>query len=265
MAQLRAEDFIFDGKKLSSFGYSIVEVDQSTQSIGIDRSIETVESIGGEYNITKINQNVGTYTITICKINDWGVVQPITQNDLKEINRWLFKPKNYKELIALNGGQGDLVYYVIFTGAELTYFQNDVGYIELTFETDSNHAYGKVKETTVQVAQGQTGVVYLDLEDNISDYYYLDVEFTVTGNSFSITNETLGETMTFTNLTTDAYRKGRVYGDGMMFAVSLTDSTLNMREKSNKVFLRLVQGQNKITITGSGNYKFYIEPKIALQ
>lgn len=265
MAQLRADDFIYDGKKLSSFGYKIIEVDQSAQEVGINRSIETVESIGGEYNITKIKQEVGTYMITIAKVDIWGIVQPITQNDLKEINRWLFKPKNYKELVALNNGQGDLVYYAIFTNSEFTYFQNNMGYITLTFQTDGNHAYGQTQEKVIPVRQGESRVVYLDLQDNISDYYYLDVEFTTTEDSFSITNETLGETMTFSNLTTDAYRKGRVYGEGMMFVISLVDPKLNMREKSNKVFLRLTQGRNKLIITGSGIYKFYIEPKVALQ
>ena len=50
-----------------------------------------------------------------------------------------------------------------------------------------------------------------------------------------------------------------------MFVVSESDSTLNMREKSNKKFLRLKYGRNKLTFKGNGSYKIYVQPKIALQ
>ena len=183
---------------------------------------------------------------------------------MDRLNLWLFNPKNYRPLMPLVGGeQGEIVYYALFTSANATYLNGDIGYLSLTFVTDGNHAYGVTQETTIEVETKKT--FYLTLLDNISDYYYVDVDIEARGNEVSITNDTLGDSMRFDDLTTEEYRNIRVYGQDMMFMVSKLDPKLNIREKSNKTFLRLKYGKNKITINGAGTYKFLIEPKIAIR
>ena len=136
------------------------------------------------------------------------------------------------------------------------------GYITLSFQLDSNHAYGR----EVQYVKAVNGTVEFDIpfEDNVREYYYPDIEFNVTGNSFSIKNITMNETMEFTNLDSSC-RHGIIYGDGIMTMISLSDNAVNLREKSNKKFIRLQNGNNKIQITGNGTFTIKVQPKISLR
>ena len=267
--QLRTNDFQFNGKKLSELeiqGGKFVVVNTSesnkTRKIGLTRSLTTEEGIVGNKTITGIDETVLTITIIISKFDYNNEPTTITDNDLKILTTWLFSPVNYKELMALDE-EADIIYYGMFTDGEQTYLNKlNQGYITLTFELDGNHAYGreKVYEGTVD------GTIEIDIpfEDNIRDYYYPDVEFNVTGDSFSIKNITMNETMEFTNLD-DSCRHGIVYGDGIMTMVSVTDEEFNLRKKSNKKFIRLQNGKNEIQITGNGTFIIKVQPKISLR
>lgn len=264
MPQLRTDDFTFGGESLSSYGFRVVnpQSNENTRIIGLSRSISKSENILGQYNIDKITQTTPTLDIYISKLDEGGNPQPISTEDIENINLWLFSPVNYKELIATDENK-DIVYFGIFVEATQYYFDNNVGYIHLQFELDSNHAYGTVEKTTKTVDQEVE--FYIDLIDSVAEYYTPDVEFNVAqGTSFSIANLTLGETMEFKELDSKS-RKGKVYGEGCWFMISDTDSTVNMRAKSNKTFLRLKRGRNKIKITGNGTFSILVQPKIALQ
>lgn len=264
MAQLRTNDFTFNSTKLSSFGFQVVTIGSgnNTRKVGLSRTITKAEGVGGEYYIEKVGQNVETIEIVITKTDQRNNALEITQDDLDKLNNWLFSPTDYKELIATEENDG-IVYYGMFIEAVQTHYAGGVGYISLKFELDSNHAYGVI-ETITKTVEGTTSF-YIDLKDNISEEFFPDVEFNVTnGNSFSIVNETLGITMEFNNLD-GATKQGRIYGENMMFMISLTDKEANMRAKSNRTFLKLKQGRNRITVNGTGTFKFIIQPKIALQ
>ena len=247
MGAIRTTDFIFNGQKLSDLGFYVVEMStgQTKHNFGRSRTIETAESIGTERNIKKINHNTISGTIT------------------DSLNYWLFAPKNYQELITLVDGKEHLIYYLIFTSGEFTHFENGVGYYTLSYELDSDHAYGVTEVTEVTVTNDNGKTVYITLNDSVDDYYP-DIEFHVEGDSFKVVNHTLDERVEFKNLTTSGYRNGRVYGENMMFMVSLEDPKLNMREKSNKHFLKLKRGRNRVSFIGVGSYKIYVQPRKAL-
>ena len=267
--QLRTNDFQFNGKKLSELeiqGGKFVVVNTSesnkTRKIGLTRSLTTEEGIVGNRIVTKIDETTLTITIIISKFDYNNEPTTITDNDLKILTTWLFSPVNYKELIALDE-EADIIYYGMFTDGEQTYLNKlNQGYITLTFELDSNHAYGREVQYTKEV--NGTLEINIPFEDNIRDYYYPDIEFNVTGNSFTIKNITMNETMEFTNLD-DSCRHGIVYGDGIMTMVSLSDNEFNLRKKSNKKFIRLQNGDNKIQITGNGTFIIKVQPKISLR
>ena len=104
----------------------------------------------------------------------------------------------------------------------------------------------------------------IPLENNVGNYYYPDIEFNVTGNSFTIENKTTNETMSFTGLDSSC-QKGIIYGDGMMTMVSLSNNKVNLRQKSNRKFIRLQNGNNTIKITGNGTFTIKVQPKISLR
>lgn len=267
--QLRTNDFQFDGKKLSELeiqGGKFVVVNTSesnkTRKIGLTRSLTTEEGIIGNKTITGIDETVLTITIIISKFDCNNEPTTITDNDLKTLTTWLFSPVNYKELVALDE-EADIIYYGMFTDGEQTYLNKlNQGYITLTFQLDSNHAYGREVQYTKEV--NGTLEINIPFEDNIRDYYYPDIEFNVTGNSFTIKNVTMDEIMEFADLN-DSCRHGIVYGDGIMTMVSITDKEFNLRKKSNKKFIRLQNGENKIQITGNGTFIIKVQPKISLR
>ena len=261
--QLRTDDFRFNNKNLSDFGFKVVNVDSSTNTrkIGLTRSLTTVDGLIGNKVIESISETQAQFTIVISKF-DGDRIAPITNEDLKQITTWLFKPTDYKELIAIDE-ESNIIYYGMFIDGEQTYVTDDNrGYITLTFQLDSNHAYGE-EVHYVKAVNGKVEFV-IPFEDNVRNYYYPDIEFNVTGNSFSIKNVTMNETMTFTGLDSSC-QHGIIYGDGIMTMVSVTNNEVNLRQKSNKKFIRLQNGNNRIQITGNGTFTIKVQPKISLR
>ena len=259
--QLRTDDFRFDNRNLSDFGFKVVNVQNSTNTrkIGLARTLTTEDGVIGNKVIQSIAETQGQFTIVISKFNE-DKIAPITDEDLKQITTWLFSPTDYKELIAIDE-ESNIIYYGMFIDGEQTYVTDDNrGYITLTFMLDSNHAYGQIEKITK--SGGSTFII--DFKNNVGEYYYPDIEFNVSGSSFSIENTTLGERIEFNNLDANC-REGIIYGEGIMTMISSTDATVNMREKSNRKFLRLQNGANVIKITGSGTFTFHIQPKISLR
>ena len=261
--QLRTDDFRFDNKNLSDFGFKVVNVQSSTNTrkIGLTRSLTTVDGVAGNKIIDSISETQTQFTIIISKFNG-DKIAPITNEDLKQITTWLYKPTDYKQLIAIDE-ESNIIYYGMFIDGEQTYLTDDnKGYITLTFLLDSNHAYGEEIHYVKEV-DGTLNFI-INFEDNVRNYYYPDIEFNVTGNSFSIKNVTMNETMEFTGLD-NSCQHGIIYGDGIMTMVSLSNNEVNLRGKSNKKFIRLQNGDNKIQITGNGTFTIKVQPKISLR
>ncbi len=261
--QLRTDDFRFDNRNLSDFGFKVVNVENSanTRKIGLARTLTTVDGVVGNKVIESIQETQAQITIVISKFIREKIA-PITNEDLKQITTWLFKPTDYKELIAINE-ESNIIYYGMFIDGEQTYVTDDNrGYITLTFMLDSNHAYGQ----EVKYVKTVNGTVEFNipLENNVGNYYYPDIEFNVTGNSFTIENKTMNETMSFTGLDSTC-QHGIIYGDGIMTMVSVTNNEVNLRQKSNRKFIRLQNGDNRIEITGNGTFTIKVQPKISLR
>lgn len=261
--QLRTDDFRFDNRNLSDFGFKVVNVENSanTRKIGLTRTLTTVDGVVGNKVIESISETQAQFTIVITKFNG-NKIAPITDEDLKQITTWLFKPTDYKELIAIDE-ESNIIYYGMFIDGEQTYVTDDNrGYITLTFMLDSNHAYGE----QVEYVKAVNGTVEFNIhfEDNVRNYYYPDIEFDVTGDSFIIKNTTMNETMSFTGLDSTC-QHGIIYGDGIMTMVSVTNNEVNLRQKSNKKFIRLQNGDNMIQITGNGTFTIKVQPKISLR
>lgn len=262
--QLRTDDFQFNGQKLSDFGFVVVNTGNSnnTRKIGLTRSLGTAEGVRGSKVVSEITETTQQITIIVSKLDNKGMPLGINDNDLEKLTTWLFSPTNYKELVALDE-VAPIIYYGMFTDGEQTYLnKNNEGYITLTFELDSNHAYGE----EVEYVKAVNGTVNFNIpfKDNVRNYYYPDIEFNVTGNSFTIKNTTMNETMEFTGLDSTC-QHGIIYGDGIMTMISVTDNTVNLRGKSNKKFIRLQNGDNRIEITGNGTFTIKVQPKISLR
>lgn len=268
--QLRTNDFKFKDKKLSDFGFIVVNTSNSTntRTVGLNRSLETVDGIGGNRVISKISSNVVSFEIFISKLDEKGMPLSITESDITKLTTWLFSPTNYEQLVALDENT-NIVYYGMFTNAEQTYLnKNNEGYIKLTFELNGNCAYEGLKEIKRTFDTPNNGLT-IAYTGNVDEYYYPDIEFSATSNSFTIINKTLGEKMQLSNLD-EKSKKGIIYGEGIMCVVSSTHPQENMRAKINKnseyrTTFRLKQGINEIEIQGTGSFNFKMQPKITLR
>ena len=298
--QFRIDNFKFDGKYLSDFGFAVVNVSESTNTrkIGLTRSISTTEIADGYRVIDSISPTTQSFDIIISKLDSYGNPLSITRDDLEQLTTWLFMPTDYKEFIPLTEGDlrkkqitkiaissnedsvneddkyiivnlfdrqpdENIRYYGIFTDGTQTYLNKmSQGYITLTLEIDSNHAYLDEIVNTYQVSGEKT--ITIESRGNIKEYCYPDIEFNVNGVSFTIENLTTGDKVQFSNLDSKS-KNGIIYGDGIMTVISKTDATVNMREKSNKKFLRLKHGTNQIKITGDGTFTISFQPRISLR
>ena len=150
----------------------------------------------------------------------------------------------------------------MFIDGEQTYLnRNNEGYITLTFELDSNHAYQLYEEEFIV---HETREIQLTYNGNIDKYCYPDIKFEVIGTSFSIENRSMGEIVTFEKLDAKSNR-GTIYGDGIMTIISDIDSKVNMRAKTNHKFLKLQYGVNRIIINGEGKFTISYQSKISLR
>ena len=81
--QLRTDDFRFDNRNLSDFGFKVVNVQNSTNTrkIGLARTLTTVDGVIGNKVIQSITETQGQFTIVISKFNE-DKIAPTTDTTL---------------------------------------------------------------------------------------------------------------------------------------------------------------------------------------
>lgn len=264
MAQFRHTKFSFDGISCDEFGLVMVSVDndEPMKQIGVKRSPSLTEASYGRFSFDGIATETPTFTFTLLKCSDNYDPQPFTQDELFKINSWLFKTKEFRPFISQeNPG---IVYYGMFVGGNLWQNEANEGYLEVEFQLNTSHAYG-VTQKIIKYVDG-TNEFSINCKDNVNGYSLPDFEFHLqdTETEFKVQNLTTGQEMKYFDLD-EKSREGYLYNDGCQHTVSLIDSTVNMRPKCNKNYLRLEYGNNDIKIIGKGTFIIYVQPKVALQ
>lgn len=264
MAQFRHTKFSFDGVSCDEFGLIMVNVGggEMTRQIGLQRSLSLSENSYGKFSFDEISTETPTFTITLLKCSKNYDPQPITQEEIFKINNWLFKTKEFKPFISQDNPS--IVYYGMFVGGNLWQNENNEGYLEVQFQLNAPHAYGVMQKIAKQVSGEKEFSIIC--KDNVNGYSLPDFEFHLQDGEteFKVENLTTGQVMSYSNLDSKS-RKGYLYNEGCQHTVSLIDSTINMRPKSNGNFLKLKYGNNNIKITGNGTFIIYEQPKVALQ
>lgn len=98
---MKARDFEFDGKKLSSFGFIICNFGSKgleTVSNGGQSTFNTISTLDGkEHKLTSTKyEDCAENVIQICKSPCNNSVMEISQTELREITRWLGRNKFLK-------------------------------------------------------------------------------------------------------------------------------------------------------------------------
>lgn len=199
-----ALDFEYDGKRLSSFGFILC-------TLGTPSGSDTV-SAGSKITFNKVSRCHGkmqpvigttydeciTATFDICKNVDIYEDLHITEDEARQIIRWLNRREMLKFRLIPDEGQSDCYYNASFN-VEKVLVSKELFALELTMETDSPFGYGAVKSVEWDITDTSQSVVLEDTSDEIG-YIYPSMKITCKeSGTLSIHNELEGCTMQIKN------------------------------------------------------------------
>lgn len=260
MAQFRNIGFTFDGINAEDLGYYIVSLDsKDTSMLGTNRTIKEEDSNNFAKSFQGVKYNELTFEINIIKATKHKAL-PITEEDIFFLNNWLMKPEEYK--IFISHQNRDVLYYALFTEMSDVRFAQRTGYITLKMRLSSGCSYSTVAHHRAMIEESWEFEIYN--KSNVEHYVYPDVWFykNTTGD-ITIRNETLGETMSFTNIPRGTTVS--CYNEGMKQVVCDNNPDLNLQPHFNKKWLRLGYGRNVIKVTGECEIDIFFQNKIAIQ
>lgn len=262
MAQFNGWTITYNGINSERFGLFLCDTgNKGERSIGLQQSVETESTEGDVPIFRKLKRTLPTIELQLVKMSRKGKPIPITENDMFQINRWLFSVEENKPLMI---DHKDVVYYGVFTDGSAWQNSLKMGYLTLKFQMASPYGYSVLKNSDFRVNGSKT--VVLSSKHNACKYNEIDIEFMLDDgqSSLIIENQTTGQRMEFNNL--DASCKHvYVYNEGMKHVVSKTNPSVNMAQKFNREFIHLSYGDNQIKITGTGRVRFISQAKVLLQ
>lgn len=242
MGQFKANSFKFDGIDSRMFSLSVVNInnDGNISNFGKRNTISEEDGVGEIPVFYGIKGGCQELTLELFKCDKEGNPLVITDNDKREISRWLFK--NCYKPLECNG----LIYYCICTDGNLWSNESGMGYFEIKMRMSSPYAYSPIMYKPVTVTNEKTIEVYN--KSTVCENIYPDIEFLLMNESTSIkiTNLTTQQVIEFNGL--EKQDNIYVYNDGVKQVISKLDATRNIFKLFNKEWLELTYGKNIIKI-----------------
>lgn len=262
MAQFNGWTITYNGINSERFNLFLCDVgNKGERTIGVQQSVET-ESVEGDVPIfKKLKRTLPTVELQLIKMSRKSKPIPITEEDMFQINRWLFSVEENKPLMI---DHKDIVYYGVFINGSTWQNSSKLGYITLQFQMASPYGYSVLKNSEFRVSGSKA--VILSSKHNVGKYNEIDIEFILDEGQTTliIENETTGQRMEFTDLDSSC-RHAYVYNEGMKHVVSKSNPSVNMIPKFNREFIHLAYGDNRIKIIGHGRVRFISQAKVLLQ
>lgn len=250
MIQIENTGFIFDGVKSSDMGIYIVRVGESgvvdTPFFGGQDLITESVSRYGENYLYRTQMQPIEFTFLISLLDeDW------TPHRRGKIAKWLigseFKPFQTTDDMGK-------YYYATCTEFPSISVTNGKGYGEITFTTNAPYAWTSKRVDYFDLSKNTTKQIIETRNDgNYFDYYEPQIEIEVVdGTSFKLVNlSDGGREFEFTGLS-----KGEIISVDNKNKFIKTSLPLAYRyENFNKKWLRLLQGVNRIEVTGKVRIK----------
>lgn len=224
-----------------SFSPDTAETDSflSMESIYTDKYDGSVRyDYGARYN------SVSTINITL--INEDK--SDITVEQFRSIAKWLTGARLASWLDLYNDND-EIAYSFLCKCVDLQHYKMDsrtIGVIA-TFESVSPWAYSPI-QTIVQNINGETEIILQNNSDDLYSYLYPDITFVNTsGDTLTILNTTTQETVQVVNLTSNEQI--------MLKSNQIITSSISHRifgNDFNFTWLRLIAGQNTLSVNGQG-------------
>lgn len=265
MPQFLNLGFTFDGISGEDVGYYIVNASSSSDNdMGLKKEIQEEDNNLTTKTFLGIKLSSFTFTIDIVKMpphhREYTILE-ITEKDINFLNNWLLKPNDYR--VFSSDQNRDVFYYAMFTDMKETRIGLK-SYLTLTMRLNSGFAYSSVIHHKYSVENGlYTSTI--STKSTVDDYIYPDIYLEVLKDTdtITITNITIGESMTLTNIPKGKYI---CYNEDMKHIDCISGSVTNLRPYFNNVWLRLLgNGVNHIMIEGTCEIDIYFQNKIAIQ
>lgn len=238
-----SKDFTFDGISSISKGLVIVNVDNGIKTLPYLPSQDIVEDHPNNVDkpyFYKTKKNPLTFSLTFTlEDEDWTVAKKM------EIAQWLYK-KTYKPFTTSD--YPDKVFYTIATNqADFMTANLTEGYFTVDFRMNAPYAYTTTGTVVHDLSSNITTTdIVINCLSNVNDYFYPEVEIELksTSTGFTIVN------------LSDGNRETTFTGLSVLETITLSNrqiisDTGNYRyENFNKVWLRLVYGDNTLRVTG---------------
>lgn len=293
MAQFYGMYFEFDGKSSSNLDFMITENrhlelvivnadGENSSMMGLQRSVEeeVTSAFAPSYTGLKSTSPEFTFQVAVVDSATYEAVAP-TKEQMFMINKWLFQSEEYLPFRMFDNKNTpnedniskpyqDMYAYVIFTSGTRYNIVGGRGYFELSMRLDSPCFYSRSITNSVS-SSTTTANTTVTTKFNIGKYAHPDVRFKLAGGgTIKIKNNSLPfvEEMEIKNVPANHWIY--CYNEGFKHIIDETVPTNNIRANGsfNGVWLRLIDGDNNITITsttGTIDVEIIYQNKIAIQ
>lgn len=207
MLTLYACDFEYDGQYLSDYGFVICTFggssDFDTVSAGSKISFDTVSKHSGKsYSLTGTQYDECiTTTFAICKNPDDHNILQITNDEYRDIMRWLNRREFLKfQVLNEDDREGETCYYEASFNIDKIMINNVLYGLELTMETNKPFGYGEEFSVTWNITDTTKKYTLLDMSDEIGYTYPSMIITCRSSGNLTICNETENCTMVINNV-----------------------------------------------------------------
>lgn len=206
---MNANDFTYDNKKLSDYGFIVCDFNGGDGVTEINSGAlitfnTSKKSYGKKYHLinTEYDSCVSA-TFDICKNPETNDDMMISELEYRKIARWL----NRKEFIPFNfishsANEEETIYFNASFNLSKLYIRHQFCGIRCNMVTNAPFGYGK-KKTFIHTFSGNDSFVLKDSSDEIG-YIYPDITITcLEAGNLAITNSLTGSNMIIKNVSVD--------------------------------------------------------------
>lgn len=195
------QDFIFDGKALSDFGYvAVMENQEDTMPVSA-MQFETIKSALSDISHRVAYNYESNYTSTLlimknpCEFYDEDSY--LTNDDIAELTRWLAR-KQYKWFRYIDDDDDDEIWYQVQFVINKEFVGDKVIGLQLTI--NCNAPYGFTREFNTETTDNS---IMVRPNTDEEGYIYPTMIITCSGGDAKITNTTTGEETIVKNCAAD--------------------------------------------------------------
>ena len=255
-------DFHYDGMNLSDFGLMICSIDESADgnfSVGSVTELNTIKA-PQSYVWNYLGESYSDpleFEFTVGRIDKYGELHPIHQNEERAILKWLKQRGPYKSFYFLPSNPiDDIIHHKakIDNVEEIKISGNTVGF-SITIVT--NAPFGFSKEWKYDLSANSQLTINVDSDEANYLYPRLTIKATKSGN-VSLENISNGSGSSINNLSANE----TVIVDKNNVGVITDLGTHNVVKDFSRTWFRLEDGENICKLTGSADVSItFQEPR----